>query len=263
MTSGSNSTMPVVFVGHGNPMLTLDDNRYTRGWRQLGETLPRPRAILAVSAHWYVPARRVSTAAYPATIHDFFGFPRQLFQVEYPAPGSPELAGQVLELLAGEGFEPDPQRGLDHGAWSVLRHLYPDAEVPVIQLSLDQHMSPAEHYRLARKLAPLRDEQVLVLTSGNVVHNLMAYDWQNPGVSPPEWAVAFENWNREQLDSNAPAHLADYLTSGKKAAWSAPTPDHYLPLLYLAALKRPEDRVTYPLDGFDGGSMSMLSVLLT
>jgi len=262
MATVTTPTMPALFVGHGNPMITLDDNRYTRGWKQLGETLPRPRAILTISAHWYVPTRRVSTTPYPSTIHDFFGFPNQLFQVEYPAPGSPELAERVLELLAEEGFEPDAQRGLDHGAWSVLRHLYPNAEVPVIQLSLDLRKSPAEHYRLGQKLAPLRDEQVLVLASGNLVHNLMAYNWQHPEIAPPETAVAFETWNREQLNSDTPERLVDYLASSKMAAWSAPTPDHYLPLLYLAALKRPSDHVTYPLEGYDGGSMSMLSVLL-
>lgn len=262
MKTADNRSMPVLFVGHGNPMLTLDDNRYTRGWKQLGETLPRPRAVLAISAHWYAPARRVGTTPYPATIHDFFGFPQQLFQVEYPASGSPELAERVLDLLADDAFEPDPQRGLDHGAWSVLRHLYPDAEIPVVQLSIDQRKSPAEHFRIGKKLAPLRDEQILVLASGNLVHSLMAYNWQNPGIAPPEWAVDFESWNREQLCSEAPERLVDYLASGKMAAWSAPTPDHYLPLLYLAALKRPSDRVAFPLEGFDGGSMSMLSVVL-
>jgi len=262
MTSSDRSCMPVLFLGHGNPMLTLDDNPYTRGWKQLGETLPKPRAILAISAHWYAPTRRVGTVAYPSTIHDFFGFPNQLFQVEYPAPGSPELAERVLELLAADNYEPDAQRGLDHGAWSVLRHLYPDAEIPVIQLSIDQRMSPAEHFRIGKKLAPLRNEQILVLTSGNLVHNLMAYNWQNPQIAPPAWAVEFENWNREQLGAGAPEHLIEYLNSSKMATWSAPTPDHYLPLLYLAALMRPEDSVTFPLEGYDGGSMSMLSVLL-
>ncbi|PLY03927.1 MAG: 4,5-DOPA dioxygenase extradiol [Desulfuromonas sp.] len=254
--------MPALFLGHGNPMLTLEDNLYTQGWQQLGNDLPKPRAILAISAHWYAPTRRVSTTAHPATIHDFYGFPEQLFQVEYPASGSPELAERVLALLGEDGFEPDAQRGLDHGAWSVLRHLYPDAEIPVIQLSIDQRMSPAEHFRLGQKLAPLRDEQILVLTSGNLVHNLMAYNWQNPQVAPPEWAVAFENWNREQLVSGTPERLVEYLGSSKMAAWSAPTPDHYLPLLYLAALQRPDDHVTFALEGFDGGSMSMLSVIL-
>jgi len=263
MSAAQNQKMPALFLGHGNPMLTLDDNLYTRGWKQLGLDLPRPRAILTISAHWYAPTRRVSTTANPSTIHDFFGFPNELFQVEYPAPGSPELAEQVLELLATDGFEPDAQRGLDHGAWSVLRHFYPDAETPVIQLSIDQRMSPAEHFRLGQKLAPLRDEQILVLTSGNLVHNLMAYNWQNPQIAPPEWAVAFETWNREVLCSATPERLVDYLGSGERAAWSVPTPDHYLPLLYLAALKRPDDQVSFPLEGYDGGSMSMLSVLLT
>jgi len=263
MSPVNSPTMPALFVGHGNPMLTLDDNRFTQGWRHLGETLPRPRAILAISAHWYAPTRRVSTTPFPSTIHDFFGFPPQLFQVEYPAPGSPELAERVLDLLAGEAFEADAQRGLDHGAWSVLRHLYPYADIPVIQLSLDLRKNPEEHFRLGQKLAPLRDEQILVLASGNIVHNLMAYNWQNPQAPPPDGAVAFETWNREQLDSGTPERLVDYLRSGQMAAWSAPTPDHYLPLLYLAALKRPSDQVTFPIEGFDGGSMSMLSVLLS
>ena len=257
------SIMPAVFVGHGNPMITLEDNLYTRGWQQLGRELPRPRAILTISAHWYAPTRRVSTTDFPSTIHDFFGFPKKLFQVEYPAPGSPELAERVLELLSEDGFERDGQRGLDHGAWSVLRHLYPEADIPVIQLSIDLRMSPEEHFRLAQKLAPLRDEQILVLASGNLVHNLMAYNWHNRQIAPPEWAVEFESWNRTQFSSGTPKRLTDYLSSGKMAEWSAPTPDHYLPALYLAALQRPEDRVTFPLEGFDGGSMLMLSVVLS
>jgi len=262
MSSAQNPKMPALFVGHGNPMITLEDNPYTRGWKQLGETLPRPRAILTISAHWYVPASLVGSTAHPETIHDFYGFPRQLFQVEYPAPGDQELAEQVLDLLAEEGYEADSQRGLDHGAWSVLRHLYPQADIPVIQMSLDLRKSPAEHFRLGQKLAPLRDEQILVLASGNIVHNLMAYNWKDQKISPPEWAVEFENWNREQLSSDTPERLVNHLSSGKMAAWSVPTPDHYLPLLYIAALKQPSDRVTFPLEGFDGGSMSMLSVLL-
>lgn len=262
MSSVNDPKMPALFVGHGNPMLTLGDNRYTRGWKQLGEALPRPRGVLVISAHWYVPKGRVSTTPDPSTIHDFYGFPKQLFQVEYHAPGSPELAERVLDLLAEDAFEADPQRGLDHGAWSVLRHLYPNADIPVVQLSLDYRKSPGEHYGLGQKLAPLRDEQILVLASGNIVHNLMAFNWHNREISPPEGAVAFESWNREQLTSKTPERLVEYLKAGKGATWSAPTPDHYLPLLYLAALKRPSDRVTFPIEGFDGGSMSMLSVLL-
>jgi len=252
--------MPALFVGHGNPMNSINNNHYTHSWAELGKSLPKPRAIVAISAHWYAPETSVTVMPLPRTIHDFHGFPDTLFQVEYPAPGSPELAEQVADLLIPDTVKLDHQWGLDHGTWSVLRHIYPHAQIPVIQLSLDLRKSPEEHFRLGQKLSELRNEGVLIFGSGNVVHNIGAYDWRNPSVKPPGWAVAFEEWNREQLLSGKTTTLIEYFDTGKMASLSAPSPDHYLPLLYLAALQQETDDVTFPVEGFDGGTMSMLTV---
>ncbi|WP_303722329.1 4,5-DOPA dioxygenase extradiol [Malonomonas rubra] len=254
--------MPVVFIGHGNPMLTIGNNRYARSWEELGRKLPQPKAILVISAHWYIPEMRVTAMQTPRTIHDFYGFPDALFQIEYPAAGNPELAEQVADLLLPDKFAADYQWGLDHGAWAVLRHLYPHAQIPVIQVSLDLRKAPEEHYRIGQKLASLREEGVLIIGSGNIVHNLPSFDWREQQKEPPSWAVDFEAWNRENLLSGKTEELAGYLSRGEMANLSAPSPDHYLPLLYLAALKTPQDEVNFPVEGFDGGTMSMLSVLL-
>ncbi|SHI58891.1 Aromatic ring-opening dioxygenase, catalytic subunit, LigB family [Malonomonas rubra DSM 5091] len=257
------ASMPAVFIGHGNPMLTIGDNRYVRGWAEIGQNLPLPKAILTISAHWYIPEMRVTAMKTPRTIHDFYGFPDELFQVEYPATGNPELAEHVADLLLPDKFEADHQWGLDHGTWAVLRHLYPHAQVPVIQLSLDLRKSPEEHFRIGQKLTSLRKEGVLIVGSGNIVHNLQNFDWRNQEKEPQSWAVDFEAWNKSRLLSDNTEELANYLGRGEMAQLSAPTPDHYLPLLYLAALKAPEDAVSFPVEGFDGGTMSMLSVLLS
>lgn len=263
MKKDTQSSMPVLFVGHGNPMNSINDNQYTRGWAELGKALPRPRAILAISAHWYTAETSVTVMQSPRTIHDFYGFPDELFQIEYPAAGAPELAEQVADLLSPDSVNPDHQWGLDHGTWSALRHIYPQALVPVIQLSLNSNKNSEEHFRLGQKLQQLRKEDVLIVASGNVIHNLTGFNWTNPTIEPPGWALDFEEWNRSKLLAGEPTTLIDYLTTGKMATLSAPTPDHYLPLLYLAALQEPADEVSFPVEGFDGGTMSMLSVLLT
>jgi 4,5-DOPA dioxygenase extradiol len=253
--------MPVVFVGHGNPMNALADNATTRAWGALGRALPEPRAILAVSAHWYVPAIAVTAMAKPRTIHDFGGFPRALYEVRYPAPGDPALAERVRGLLGPTPVAADAQWGLDHGTWSVLVHAYPDADIPVVQLSLDETLAPHAHFELARRLAPLRDEGVLVLGSGNVVHNLHAYAWGDPaGAAPYDWAVRFETQVRERLAAGDHESLVDPEALGRDGMLSAPTPDHYLPFVYALALAAPDERATFPAEGFDGGSVSMLSV---
>ena len=254
--------MPVLFVGHGNPMNSISDNQYTRRWVELGKSLPRPRAILAISAHWYIPEVAVTAMQPPRTIHDFYGFPKELFKVQYPAPGCPELAEEVADLLSPDSVSLNNGWGLDHGTWSVLRHIFPEADVPVIQLSLDTRNTPEEHYRRGQQLAELREEGVMIIGSGNVVHNLRGFDWDNPSTAPPMWAVEFEAWNRDRLVSGTPDALTEYLAMGEMAALSAPTPDHYLPLLYLAGLQNSSDEVCFPVEGFDGGTMSMLSVLL-
>jgi len=254
------SRMPVVFVGHGNPMNALARNQYTDGWHQLGLSLPKPRAILCVSAHWYVPRVAVTAMRQPRTIHDFGGFPRALYEVTYPAPGSPEFAQRIAEILAPLPVELDQSWGLDHGTWSVLLHFYPDAAIPVIQLSIDETKDAAAHYEFARRLAPLRDEGVLIVGSGNIVHNLHAYAWGDDSAAPYDWALRFDSLARQLLAQGDFAPLVAYESLGRDALLSAPTPDHYLPLLYIIAQCQHNEPVSFPVTGFDGGSISMLSV---
>ncbi len=252
--------MPAVFFGHGNPLNALRRNEWTEGWAAVGRSIPRPKAVVCVSAHWYLPATLVSAQERPRTIHDFGGFPRELYEVEYPAPGEPALAGRVRELLAPIQVGLDRRWGLDHGTWSVLCHVFPAADVPVIQLSIDETQPAAFHYELAKRLAPLRDEGVLVAGSGNLVHNLHAYAWGRREVGPLDWAVRFETLARELMTAGDDAPLVDYERLGRDATLSAPTPDHYLPLLYVLALRREGEEVSFPVEGFDGGSISMLTV---
>jgi 4,5-DOPA dioxygenase extradiol len=253
-------TMPALFLGHGNPMNALQRNGFTERWAALGQAIPRPRAVLAVSAHWYLPGTAVTAMAEPRTIHDFGGFPPELYAVRYPAPGDPALASRVRELLAPAAVGLDQRWGLDHGTWSVLTHLYPRADVPVVQLSLDETRPAAAHHELGRRLAPLRDEGILIVGSGNVVHNLHAYAWGWHPAEPFDWAVRFETRARELLLAGEDGPLIAYETLGHDAALAIPTPEHYLPLLYVMALRRSGEPVSFPVEGMDGGSISMLSV---
>jgi 4,5-DOPA dioxygenase extradiol len=253
--------LPVIFFGHGNPMNALADNAYTRAWRQMCASFPKPRAVLCVSAHWYVPYTAVTAMPTPRTIHDFGGFPRELFEFQYRAPGSPEIAAEVRDLL-GASTGLDDTWGLDHGAWSVLCHAYPDADVPVVQLSIDETLPARAHYELGGKLAALREQGVLIVGSGNLVHNLHAYGWGRRVVEPYDWAVRFEEQARAWMLAGDHQPLIGYETLGKDAALAAPTPDHYLPLLYVLGAQLPGDNVTFPVEGIDGGSISMLSVRL-
>ena len=255
-----NYRMPALFLGHGSPMVTLDDNTYTRGWRSLGESLPRPRAILCVSAHWYLPETLVTGNDRPRTIHDFGGFPKPLFDIQYPAPGDPALALEVAKLLSPTEVALDNEWGLDHGTWTVLRHIYPEADIPVIQLSLNRSQDAAWHFELARRLRPLRDDNVLIVGSGNLVHNLRRYDWSGNRVEPFEWAERFESLARERMLAADFEPLVNYRKQGTDAMLAVPTPDHYLPLIYVLAQHHDGDRTTFPVEGFDGGSMSMLAV---
>ncbi|HEY7511661.1 MAG TPA: 4,5-DOPA dioxygenase extradiol [Vicinamibacteria bacterium] len=252
--------MPAVFFGHGNPMNAIQQNAWTEGWRKIGRAVPRPRAILSVSAHWYVPATAVTAMEEPRTIHDFGGFPRELFAVRYPAPGSGELAARVQSLLAPVPVARDARWGLDHGTWSVLCHVFPQADVPVVQLSLDDTQPGAFHYEVGQRLAPLRDEGVLVMGTGNLVHNLHAYGWGRRIVAPYDWALRFEERARALMRSGEDGPLIAYESLGADATLSVPTPEHYLPLLYVLALRRPGETVAFPVDGFDGGSVSMTTV---
>ncbi len=252
--------MPAIFFGHGNPMNALADNTYTRAWGAIGRSIPRPKAVLCVSAHWYIPGVAVTAMEKPRTIHDFGGFPRELFEVEYPAPGLPELAKRVAELLDDDVVLDNARWGLDHGTWSVLCHVFPEADIPVVQLSINENKPAEWHYEFAKKLAPLREEGVLIIGSGNLVHNLHAYAWGRHDVEAFDWAIRLEQKARELILSDNHEPLINYESLGRDALLSAPTPDHYLPLLYVLALKREGDEITFPVDGFDGGSISMTSV---
>jgi 4,5-DOPA dioxygenase extradiol len=252
--------MPAVFFGHGSPMNAIQPNAWTQGWAELGRTMPRPAAVLCISAHWYVPGVAVTANERPRTIHDFGGFPTELFDVQYPAPGSRPLAWRVHELLSPREVAMDEGWGLDHGTWSVLVHVYPDADIPVVQLSIDETQAPAFHYEMSKRLSPLRDEGVLIVGSGNLVHNLHTYAWGRHPVEPYDWAVRFETTARELLSAGSFAPLVEYETLGRDAMLSAPTPEHYLPLLYVLGQRRKDEPVSFPVEGFDGGSVSMLSV---
>lgn len=250
--------MPVYFFGHGSPMNALELNDVTRRWRQIGAEMLRPRAILCISAHW---ERHGTATAEGRTIHDFRGFPQALYEIQYPAPGSAELARRVGELLAPVRVEPDPGWGLDHGTWSVLIHVRPDADVPVVQLSLDRGLDAEGHYQLARRLIPLRDEGVLVIGSGNVVHNLARLNW-GPDAPPQPWATRFDAWVQEQLVAGNHAALTDYQSAGDDARLAVPTPEHYLPLLYCIALQQEHDALSFPTGGIWGGTISMRSLAI-
>jgi 4,5-DOPA dioxygenase extradiol len=252
--------LPAFFLGHGNPMNALADNAYTRAWSKLGFAIPRPQAVLAISAHWYVPETAVTAMEQPRTIHDFGGFPRELHEVQYPAPGSPELARRVQSALAPLAVRLDQHWGLDHGTWAVLCHVFPEADVPIVQLSINENQPPRFHYELGRRLAPLRGAGILIVGSGNLVHNLHTYAWGREGVGPFDWALRFEKLARDSMASGRDEVLIDYEQLGRDALLSAPTPEHYLPLLYVLGARALGDVVSFPVEGIDGGSVSMLAV---
>lgn len=256
------SPMPALFFGHGNPMNAIGKNAWTQAWSAIGQALRRPKAILSISAHWYLPGSSVTAIAQPRTIHDFGGFPPELYAVQYPAPGSPELAARTAQLLEPTPVGLDRSWGLDHGTWSILMHLYPAADIPVVQLGIDKTKAASWHFETAKKLAPLRDEGVLIVGSGNLVHNLHTYSWGETAREPYDWALRFETLARNALAAADFAPLVNYEALGRDAMLSAPTPDHYLPLLYVLAQHRRGEPVSFPVEGFDGGSISMLAVQL-
>jgi 4,5-DOPA dioxygenase extradiol len=253
------SRIPVVFLGHGSPMNTLERNKYTETWRKLGESIPTPKAILCVSAHWTTQGTAVTAMEKPKTIHDFYGFPQALFDVQYPAPGDPQLAARVREMLAPVEVQMDESWGLDHGTWSVLKHAYPEANIPVVQLSIDGTQPPEFHYETGRRLAPLRDEGVLVVGSGNVVHNLRVM--RRGGGPAFDWAVRFNEKVREALASRDHQALIELERLGEDARLSVPTPEHYLPLLYIAALQGEDEEMSFAVDGYEMGSLGMLTAV--
>ena len=250
---------PVIFLGHGSPMNAIEDNEFRRSWQALGTKLRRPKAILCISAHWETRGVFVTGSEKPDTIHDFNGFPRALFDVRYRAPGSPELAHRVAELLDTVRVHVDPQRGLDHGAWGVLQPMFPEADIPVVQLSLSGLQPGAWHYDLAKLLGPLRDEDVLVVGSGNIVHNLRLFKFNEP--RPYDWAARFDEEVAEHIETMHHDGLLGYETLGTDALLSIPTPEHYLPLLYVLGLQRDEDEVTFFNDQVNS-AISMRSVII-
>ncbi|MEQ8455211.1 MAG: 4,5-DOPA dioxygenase extradiol [Sandaracinaceae bacterium] len=264
MSETREERMPVVFVGHGSPMNAIEDNRWSRGFTALGQALPRPRAILAVSAHWFVGGTYLTAQPRPETIHDFGGFPPALHEVQYPAPGQPELARRVRALLAAHDADARSEWGLDHGTWSVLRWMVPEADVPVIQLSLDRHLDARRHMEIGRALAPLRDEGVLILGSGNIVHNLRDAFGRMRSASPsvtPDWARRFDADTAEALrqrDGDALLTRWQQSDDGRRAH---PTPEHWLPLLYAYAASADSEPARFAVEGFDAGSISMRSVV--
>ena len=249
--------MPALFLGHGSPMNTIEANRNTAAWARIGRDYPRPKAILSISAHWYTRSTAVTAMAQPKTIHDFGGFPQALFDFQYPAPGDAALAARVRDLLAPLPVAIDTSEwGLDHGTWSVLAHVYPKADIPVVQLSIDGTQPAQFHYDLGKQLAPLRDEGILIFGTGNVVHNLGVM--QRGGSVGYDWAARFNTFARDALTTRHDRALVDFASQGRDAQLAIPTPEHYLPLLYVLGAAG-TDAVTIENDGLEMGSISMLS----
>ncbi len=261
---GATDKMPVLFVGHGSPMNAIEENEFTEGWRKAGEAIPKPNAILAISAHWETRGTFVTAMKEPPTIHDFGGFPQELYNVQYPAPGSPELAKEVTQNVKKTDVRPDEKWGLDHGTWSVVRHIYPKADIPVVQLSLDYYRTPEEHYALAKELSWLRKKGVLILGSGNIVHNLRMVAWdkiEEIGYGF-DWANEANDKVKSLIINHDHTSLINYQSLGTAMKLSAPTPEHYLPLLYTLALQEKDEQVSFFNDKPVAGSLTMTSLII-
>jgi 4,5-DOPA dioxygenase extradiol len=259
---GFTGRMPVLFVGHGSPMYAIEENEFVQKWQNLGEELPKPKAIIAVSAHWETRGTQVTAMQNPKTIHDFGGFPQELYAVEYPAPGNPELAKEAIENIHRTQVLADEKWGLDHGTWSVIRRIYPKADIPIIQLSLDYHKTPKKHYELAKELAAFRDKGVMIIGSGNIVHNLRQVAWDRPDDEEygHDWVIEANDLVKKLIVENNHQALIDYKSLGRAVQLAAPTPDHFLPLLYALALKRDDEEVSFFNDKAVMGSLTMTSV---
>jgi 4,5-DOPA dioxygenase extradiol len=249
--------MPVLFMGHGSPMNAIEDNEFSQAWESIGKAISHPKAILCISAHWETPTTQVTGMTQPKTIHDFYGFPRELNEMQYPAAGSPELAVRVIQLLGAQNVTVDERWGLDHGTWSVLARMYPQADVPVVQLSLAQTRDGQFHYDLARQLAPLRDEGILILGSGNVVHNLRLISFES---EPYPWAIEFDRQAKECIERDDHEPLIHFQEQAKLAALAINSGEHYLPLLYVLALQQPGEKATFYCEQMSLGSLSMRCV---
>ncbi len=253
--------MPILFVGHGNPMNAITENKYSKKWEEIGKKLETPKAILCISAHWLTKGTSVTLAEKPKTIHDFGGFPKELFEVQYPAPGAVDYAKLAISTVQSTKVHEDFEWGLDHGAWSVLRNMYPAAQIPVFQMSLDYNQAPVYHYNLAKELVKLRHKGVLIIASGNVVHNLGALKW-GENTQPYDWALEFDQLVKKAIENNNPTALIEYQKLGNVAQMAHPSNDHYLPLMYTLGLRQANDELHFFNDNFDLGSISMRSVLL-
>lgn len=257
----STSKMPVLFLGHGSPMNAIEENEFVQGFRKVSGEIPKPQAILCVSAHWETRGTQITAMEKPVTIHDFGGFPKELFEVQYPAPGSPELAKETKSIIKKTDVELDDKWGLDHGAWSVIKHLYPKADVPVIELSLDYYQTPQFHYELAQELKPLREKGVLIIGSGNIVHNLRMVAWHKLNEDfGYDWALAANEKMKQFILDGDHQSLINFSRQGKEFQLAIPTPEHYLPLLYALALKEGNESLSVFNDKPVGGSLSMTSV---
>lgn len=256
--------MPVLFIGHGSPMNGIEDTAFSRRWSQMAKEIPTPKAVLVVSAHWFTKGTKITAMDFPKTIHDFGGFPQELFDVQYPAPGNPVLAKETAELLHSAHVEFDHDWGLDHGAWTIIRHMYPEANIPVLQLSIDYTKGPQYHYDLAKELNVLRKKGVLIIGSGNMVHNLrmVAWDRLNDPEYAYDWTIQMNNKFKELIQAGDHKPLINYSSLGKEAMLAIPTPEHYLPLMYTLGLKSGKDDVSFFNDKAVGGSLTMTSVKL-
>lgn len=259
------SKMPVLFLGHGSPMNAIEENEFVKGFRECGSKIAEPKAVICISAHWETKGTYVTAMNNPKTIHDFGGFPQALFDVQYPAPGSPELASQTKDIIKSTTVQLDYDWGLDHGAWSVIKHLYPKANIPVIQMSLDYTKPPAHHYQLAKELAALRKKGILIVGSGNMVHNLgmIAWDKMNQPDFAFDWALEASTKMKDFIMKKDHQNLINYNAQGKAWQYAIPSPDHYLPLLYVLALQEENENASFFNDKAVAGSLTMTSVLVS
>jgi len=261
-SSNNTGRMPVLFVGHGSPMYVIEENEFTETWKKLGETIPKPKSIICISAHWETRGTHVTAMQTPPTIHDFGGFPSELYEIQYPAPGNPELAKEAIKAITGTQVQADEKWGLDHGTWSFIRRMYPKAEIPVIQMSLDYNKSPKEHYELAKELASFRDKGVLIIGSGNIVHNLRKVAWDKPDYEEYgfDWVLEANEILKKLIVADDHKKLIDYDLLGREVQMAVPTPDHYLPLLYALALKNGNEELSFFNDKAVMGSLTMTSL---
>ena len=256
---GRDARMPAFFIGHGSPMNGIEDNAFSRSWANLGRSLPEPAAVLCISAHWLTDGTHVTAMEQPRTIHDFYGFPQALFNVQYPAPGSPALAWETASAITRTNVGLDHEWGLDHGTWSVVRQMYPEAKIPVLQLSIDYAKPASYHYELAKELASLRNKGVLIIGSGNMVHNLRMLNWRQPE-GGFDWAEEMNATFKSLIEKGQHDNLIDYNNLGASAKLAIPTPDHYFPLIYALGLRTASDSVAFFNDSLSMGSVSMTSV---